>query len=664
MWWLFRILMLLMILAIGLVATLFMLPGDRIAKLASEQISNMTGREVIMSGDTTVSFYPVLGVSTGAVTIANADWSDQGPMFQADSLKIGVEPQVLWGGDIRITGLEAQGPRVHLERAADGRVNWELGVEGVAPSGQSGADSSSDSTSEPARSSRLALTLDRALIEDATFIFDDHATGERTEMTGMRFDLRWPEYEGRATFEATVRPGEDDVNISGHLDRVGDFIDGAVSDIVANISAPGGEINFTGRASSEPQAEGAFTAKIKDTNRLMAALGQPPADLPEGFGRSVDLTAQVTFTTDQRLSLRDLILDLGGNRMTGAVDLALAGSKPVITARIDAGDLDLSQLSGGETSDGSGEGSGEQQSGQASDSGWSKDPIDASALALADGEISLTANSIDLGDLQVGKTRTMMALDRSRLVFTLQEVQAYAAQITGQFVMNNRSGLSVGGNVDVKGIDMESFLTDAADITRFSGTADARLKFLGVGQSQYAIMNSLSGDGAVETGRGVIGGFDLDRLMRSGVVTDGTTVFDTMSASFTMADGVLSNNDLLMQLPLAKADGAGTIGLGQRTIDYLFTPVLLQGENSQGLAIPVRIRGSWDDPKITPDLEKAIDLNLAAEREKLEDQAEEELREAIGKELGVDLEEGQDIEDALRETLEDEALKGLKSLFD
>ncbi|MEM6587154.1 MAG: AsmA family protein [Pseudomonadota bacterium] len=653
--WIIRAILLLVVLGIGLVATVMMLPGERIARLASDQISSLTGRDVTMSGETTISFYPILGVSTGAVTIANADWSGEGPMFQADSLKIGVEPQALLGGDIRITGLEAQAPRVHLERAADGRVNWELGVEGVAPSGQTGDGAA------PAQSSRLALTLDRALIENATFIFDDHSTGERTEMTGMRLDLRWPEYEGRASFDATLRPAEEDVQIAGYLDRVGDFIDGAVSDVSAEITMPGGTLAFLGRASADGAADGKLTAKIDDTNRAMAILGQPPADLPAGFGRSVDISTQVTFTADQNLSLRDLILDLGGNRLTGAVDVALSGDRPNVTAKLDAGALDLSALNGGDSAGTGGQSSGAQSS---SSTGWSKDPIDASALGMADADIALTASSIDLGDLQVGATQTRMRLDRSRMVFDLQNVQAYDGTIIGQFVMNNRSGLSVGGQMNVKGIDLESFLTEAADINRLSGAADASLNFLGVGQSQHAIMNSLSGDGSVSMGRGVIAGFDLDRLMRSGDITGGTTIFDTMGATFTMENGNLFNNDLRMELPLAKADGEGRVGIGARDIDYLFTPKLLEGDNNSGLAIPVRIRGPWDNPSIVPDLEKALELNLAGEVEKLEDQAEEELRRAVGKELGVDVEEGQDLEDAVRDAIEDEALKGLRSLFD
>ena len=50
--WVVRAFLLVVILGIGLVAAVFMLPGDRIAKLASDQITNLTGRTVTMSGDT------------------------------------------------------------------------------------------------------------------------------------------------------------------------------------------------------------------------------------------------------------------------------------------------------------------------------------------------------------------------------------------------------------------------------------------------------------------------------------------------------------------------------------------------------------------------------------------------------------------------------------
>jgi AsmA protein len=646
--WIFRLIGLLIVVAAILVGALFFLPGERIAAIAGDQIGKATGRTVTLSGETRISLYPVLGVATGAVEVANADWSDAGPMLRAESLKIGVRPVALFGGDIRITGLEIADPEIRLERAADGRVNWELGVEGVAPSGQA-ADSA-----DPATSRRLALTLDRALVTGGRVTYTDHAAGTVEELRDFDLDLRWPDYDGTAEFEASFTRGGGPVSVSGRLDRVGQFIDGAVTTLAATLEAGGGRVAFDGRAGAQPQVQGRLDLDLADTGAFLGALGIPGAALPEGMGQGLKAGAEVTLTQALNLSVRALNLQVGGNTLTGAADVDLSGDVPRFNAQIAAGALDLSRLAGADTTGAGGGGGG------GTPSGWSQDPIDASALALANGEMAFTADSIDLGDLKLGRTRTLMTLDRSRAVFDLREVRGYDGLVTGEFVANNRSGLSVGGSLRAEGLDMERLLTDTAGITRFSAKAGGTLNFLGVGNSVDAIMKSLSGDGRFETGRGVISGIDLDRLMRAGDVSGGTTIFDAMSASFTMAEGSLHNQDLVMRLPLIRAEGKGRIGLGARDIDYLFTPVLLEGETSQGLAIPVRIRGPWDSPRIMPDLEKAIDMNLKEERKKAEERLEREVQDR----LNLTPEEGQSLEDAAKDKLEERAKRELRKLFE
>ncbi len=641
------------------VGALFFLPGERIARIAAERISDMTGREVTMTGDTSISFYPVLGISTGKTTIANADWGTGGPMLSADSLKLGVDAMALIRGDIRITGLEVMQPRIVIERGKDGRGNWQIGVAGVASSEQGGT-----APEAAPKSDRLALTLDRALITDASVVYIDHASGSRKQMQGMDLDMRWPTYAGEGTFEGVLRPAGQDVRVTGRLGAVGPFLEGAVSPVKVTVSTSGGSFTVDGRATTAPQLDGQLKADISNTAGFMAALGLPATTPPKGLGRSAKINAQISVTKDLRLSLRDLSLGLDGNSLTGAVDVITSAARPRITAQLNAGALDLTGLTGGEAAGGGG-GAGSSQPASA---GWSTAPIDASALGAADANIALTASSLDLGQFKFGATRLLLTVDRARAVAELQELQGYGGTIVGQVVANNRSGLSVGGDLTARGIDMERLLTDAAGITRFATTGTASLDFLGVGQSVDTIMRSLSGNLKLATGRGVISGFDLDRLMRTGDGSGGTTVFDEVSASFAIKDGNMRGDDLAMSMPLATATGKGRIGLGARDIDYLFTPVLLQGENRRGLAIPVRIRGPWSGPSIRPDLEKAIDLNFKEERKKLEKKAREEVEREVDKflekELGVKVDEGRSVEDAIKDDVKKRAAKELFKLFE
>ncbi len=639
--WIFRIIGVIVVFAIVAVVSLFLLPGDRIARIAASQIEAQTGRAVTLSGDTQVSFWPVLGVATGKMAIANADWSDAGPMMEADSLKVGVDMAALWGGSIRITGLEAENPVIRLETAADGRANWQVGVEGVSPSGVD------DAAANP-----LALTLDRALITNATVRYTDGATGATSTYDSVDFDMTWPDAAGAADFVLRLRPpGGQVVEVTATVQNFAGLFDGVAQPMVARASLGGGSVSFDGRGGPGLFAQGALRADLPNTSAALAALGVGGVDIPQGLGRAVSLRAQLDFN-GTAAALDDLSLGLDGNALSGNVAVALT-DVPRITGSLSGGAIDLTALaaSGGDAP---------AQPG----TGWSTAAIDASGLAAFDADVALAAQSVDLGQFQLGQTRARLTNDRARAVVDITRIDAYGGQIAGDFVMNNRSGLSVGGRLRASGVDMQALLRDAAGITRFRATGEARVEFLGVGQSLDAIMRSLSGNGGFSTGPGVIEGIDLDRLMRGNMTTGGTTVFDTTSASFTIAGGVLRNDDLSMALPFARATGEGQVNLGAQTIDYTVTPISLTARDGRGLSVPVRIRGPWADPGITIDLERAVRDNFDQEIEEKKDEVRQRVQDRVTEELGVTTQEGQSVEDAVKDKVEDELKRGLRKLFE
>ena len=75
-------------LAVLAAGALFLIPSERIAGLVVGQFKTLTGRELVIEGSVRPTVWPVLGVKTGKVSISNADWSDLGPMFQAEALEI------------------------------------------------------------------------------------------------------------------------------------------------------------------------------------------------------------------------------------------------------------------------------------------------------------------------------------------------------------------------------------------------------------------------------------------------------------------------------------------------------------------------------------------------------------------------------------------------
>lgn len=648
--WIGRIFGVLLLLIVVVVVSLFFLPADRIARIAAEQIKAQTGRDVTITGDVAMTLWPVLGVSAGGIEVGNADWSRQGAMFTAQNAAIGIDAAALLTGEIKITNIEAASPTIRLESRKDGRASW------VFTDATGEAEIATQTT--PDREAQ-AFSIQRLSVTDATLIYDAEGS-DLVSYSGVDLALDWPERLGAADIAATLRPGDHDVSVTVRIDRFASFITGQVQQFAAAINTNGGTAKLTGRGSTAGDVAGKLDLNLSNTDAFLRSLGLSGADLPRGLGRSVKMTTDMTLTSDRRLSLRDMTADLGGNQIKGAADISLNGV-PQVNAQLTAGALDLTGLTDADAGTGASSGS---SASQPAGSGWSKTRIDASGLASFNGEIGLRATSIDLGTFKLGQTRALVRNERSRAVVELREVQAYDGSISGEFVMNNRGGLSVGGKIFASSIAMQKLLTDAASIERFTGQGDFEMSFLGSGSSVDAIMKSLSGKGAVKMGQGTIEGIDLNNLLRNGKGAGGTTVFNSLGATWTMDSGNMRNDDLLFALQNYEARGKGRVGLGAQDIDYLITPAALRANEGKGLAIPVAIKGPWADPRILPDLSAAIDLNFADKKQEIEQKAKDAVRQKVEESLGVTTEDGQSIEDAAKDKVEDKLKKQLFKLFD
>jgi AsmA protein len=139
----------------------------------------------------------------------------------------------------------------------------------------------------------------------------------------------------------------------------------------------------------------------------------------------------------------------------------------------------------------------------------------------------------------------------------------------------------------------------------------------GQGRNQRQIVETLTGKTDVALLNGAIIGWDVPALLQ-GVKQlkipsfkrqpSQKTEFSELAATFNITNGLAQNDNLRLVSPVLRVTGAGNIMLPAREIDYTVRPVLAVNQEPQatgqsgGLGVPVKIQGSWDDPKITPDL--------------------------------------------------------------
>jgi hypothetical protein len=237
------ILVVFILIIFGVTALLFM-PGDRIAKFAEDQFEAATGRSMDITGDVRTSIYPLLGVRTGPVTIANADWAGGEPMLSADGLSIGVNLMALFKGDVKIKKVEVIAPQILLEVAKDGRANWEM-----APAG--------DSTSAGPASGGGAIpafTLGRGLVQGGKLTYINHASGEKTVLSDLDIDLRLPDFTGQGDISLSMRMHGQPISLDTTVVNFGKFINGGVSALETSIKTGGSSIAFNGKAGISPFA--------------------------------------------------------------------------------------------------------------------------------------------------------------------------------------------------------------------------------------------------------------------------------------------------------------------------------------------------------------------------------------------------------------------------
>ncbi len=261
--------------------------------------------------------------------------------------------------------------------------------------------------------------------------------------------------------------------------------------------------------------------------------------------------------------------------------------------------------------------------GGGADSGWSTAPINLSGLKAVDADFTFSTQEILFQQIRIGESALKLALSNGVLNANLAKLNLYEGSGSGTLTVNGASATpQVKADFKLAGLNAEPFLTDAADFKRLQGKTAVDLSVATAGRSQRDMVAALDGNGSVKFTNGKIKGINLAQLTRTvlsaattGWQSGGTqdTDFSELGGTFTITDGVLSNNDLALLSPLIRVTGSGTANILQKTLDYRVEPKLaatLEGQGGEqqatGIEVPILITGSWSNPRFAPDLKSMI----------------------------------------------------------
>jgi AsmA protein len=278
-------------------------------------------------------------------------------------------------------------------------------------------------------------------------------------------------------------------------------------------------------------------------------------------------------------------------------------------------------------------------------------PIPVGLIRSLDVHGTLAVRDAVFAGIQYSHLRVGINAAGGRLRIFPSEAQMYGGQYHGDVTLDASARLPrVSFDEHVTGVDFAPLFSDMLETRRVSGRGNAAIKAVGTGADSAALLRTLTGTLEFHVDNGALEGADLwyeirlaRALLRQQPIPARSgperTPFTAFSATGRIANGVVSNDDLIAALQYLQVRGRGSADIAAGTLDYHLDVLVLNipEEGSEGadahdlvgLKLPVVISGTFAAPKVRPDLGGIVKARVQQEVDKRKDELEKKLKEQL-----------------------------------
>lgn len=682
---------------------------DEIAKAVEEQ----TGRTLSIEGDIGLSVFPWLGLDIGPTQLSNAAGFAEPSMARMQAVQVRVKLLPLLRKQLEVDKVLLAGLQLNLAKDKQGVSNWDdltaAAEEQPAAAEEKPARAPAD---EDAASLIDTLTIGGVEITDAQINWYDGTTDTRyvvNELSltsgaivpGEAFELDMqmllsasqPAVDTRIALRGEILLAADlgALSVSGaelQVDATGDSLPGGELDATLGtdislgieeqtLQLPNLKLETLGMAitgsvsgnaitSEDPRFNGSFSIDPFSPRDLLQALGEAA---PETADASVLARADASLTWDatlQSFSISKLTAHVDESTLSGTLKLKNFEA-PAIRFEFALDQIDLDRyLPPPAEADATAGGAGTDEAAP----GKGAKPGKAQAAA---GELPLEPlRQLDLnGDIRIGQLKAFNLRSADvKIKFSADDGVLKVSPLTANLYEGAVDlDLRVDARKDTPRISVKETLTgvqagpllkDLTGSDTVLGTADIKADLSGSGADADAIKKTLNGSASFSFQDGAVNGVNIAALIREAqAVLKGQaapkqqgpnrTDFALLKGSANIKNGVVKNNDLVMQSPLLRISGQGKASLPAETIDYTLTTKFvgtLEGQGGKGdaelkgVAIPVHVGGTFNSPTYTPDLGAVAKEAARAEVDKRIEKEQKKLEEKLGTEVPGELLKG------------------------
>ncbi|MEM6248983.1 AsmA family protein [Shewanella vaxholmensis] len=592
-----------LILLVTVYLTVFFDPNDFKPEIV-DAVKKQTGRELVITDDLSWTFFPVIGINLGGVSLSNPEGFTPKAMLEVNKAVAEVALMPLFSQKIEIAELSLDGATINLVTRKNGTSSFD---------GLSGDNSKQAATPATEMSSNAKLNdinIGGVSITNTQINMIDEAKKQTQVFSLKRFTL-------------------------------GEFTLDTFAPIAFEFSATMPDMTISSEGKGELKLSRDLTQLV--VNGLKIDTVVEGESIPnKKLETSISLATQIALDK-QQLSVDIVQLTAASITAAGKVGVNYATKIPQINADFQVGDIDLDTLlPKTETA---------AVTEQVPAASTQAVEPDLSALKQLDVKLKLTVKSIKVANLSTQNWLMDVGIKNGVLDLTKLNADLYQGQLLVSAQVDARQAVaSYQFDKKVTGVQIRSLLKDAADVDLLAGTANFDVKGKGKSLIPEQLKKNLLANGHFDINDGALYGVNIPQMIRSaqaklkGDLSPETkeerkTDFSSLSGSFSLDNGVATNPDLAMSSPLLRLAGKGTANILTEALDYRLTTSLVNSLKGQGgsdkdalagIDIPLAITGTFQKPEYALDTQALLNNQLKEETDK----AKEKLKDSLLKKLG------------------------------
>lgn len=572
---------------VALGAVSLLIPTDTVREQATAEIRNVTGLDLVLRGDVTVSLFP-----TGSISFADVMLGDQDkPVLAADRLTARLRFLPLLTGRIEIADVSLVRPRINVTFDRDSRSNWASLIDTLARALGPKAKRLAD-----------AASFSEIRITDGTIAIDDAAHGINETFTGAELALAWPSISKSFAATGNVVWHDEPMEASITLTDFGAALAGERSGIKIRLTGKPLKFAFEGNGSTQPtlKIDGTLAADAPSLRDTLRWTGLQP--LPGGGLGRFALKAKTNVSAGT-IALSTVNVELDGNVAEGVMAFATDG-RPKLQGTLAADEVDLTPyiatvrlLTNNERD-------------------WNAVPLAIDGLNSVDLDLRLSAAHVTLARAKLGRTAIAANLRGGNLLVTIGESQAFGGMLKGSLALaGSDAGAEFKSQLHFTDVDLEKCLGEIFQFRRIDGRGDIAVALDAAGNSVMAMTRTLNGTANLTGRQGSLVGWNVEQLLRrlerrplsgTGDFRNGRTPFEKLTADFQIADGTATIEHVSMEGSKVRLGLAGSASIPSRDFDLHGVAALASADAPPTFELPFVVQGSWDDPILLPDTQALL----------------------------------------------------------